>query len=69
MDELNRIRVLIYQYTMFKTDYYEELAVQATRKLQTVKCLSASEYQKIYRDLLTYEIFDTMATDLLNLIK
>ena len=65
----NRIKVLIYQYVFYRGDLYKANAEIATAKLQRCKCLSSSEYQKIYKDLLTNEIFDTIATDLLNLLK
>ncbi len=64
-----RIRVIVYQYLFYRGDLYRANAEFATAKLQRCKCLSASEYQNILKDLLTNEIFDTITTDLLNLIK
>lgn len=69
MTEFERWKVLLYQYTLFKSDYYKELANQATRKLQSAKCLSLSEYEKIYRDLLSNEIFAIIADDIYKLFK
>lgn len=65
----DRLKVIVYQYLFYRGDLYKANAELATVKLQRCKCLSASEYQKIYKDLLTNEIFDTITTDLLNLIK
>lgn len=68
-NELERLRILIFQYILFKGDFYDERSKTALYKLQHArKHLSSSEYVEIYRDFLTAEIFNQMAVDLSHLL-
>lgn len=69
MSDYERIKVLLYQYLMFKSDLYDELKLKATRKLQSTKKLSSAEFEQIYRDLLICELFDTISSDIYKLLK
>lgn len=64
MDDYQRLRILLFQYTMFKGDFYREKAKEATRKLQRCKVLTSDEYYSILRDLIMDELFDTIQRDI-----
>lgn len=65
----NILRIRIYQYIIFKGDYYHNKAKDATVKLQLSKCLTPSEFEQIYKALLLDELFDIIQMDLYNLLK
>lgn len=68
MDDYQRLKILLYQYTMFKGDFYQNNAKEATERLQRKKILSSDECYSIIRDLLMNELFDTIQRDILNLL-
>lgn len=64
MDDYQRLRILLYQYINFKGDFYKSKAKEATERLQRKKILSSNEYFNIIRDLLMFELFDTIQRDI-----
>lgn len=60
---------LVYQYLLFKGDYYHDKAKRATEKLKNSKCLSSEDYVSIMNDLQAFELFDIISTELYNLLK
>lgn len=69
INDYEHLRIVLFQYILFKGDFYDNLSKLALNKLQrTRKHLTSSEYVEIYRDLLTAEIFNQMALDLSRLL-
>lgn len=68
MTDYNWLRVRILQYLMFKGDWYNQRAKEATLKLQCSKKLSVAEYAEIYNDLHNAELFDKIQRDISELL-
>lgn len=63
------LKVLLYQYVLFKGSYYHKNALKAFDKLKRGKIpLQSDEYLFIYRDLLFSELFDSISDDLVSLL-
>lgn len=70
MDDLERWKVLLYQYLLFKGDFYNQRAKDATERLQrSGRKLGSDEYVKIFSDLKTAEIFDKIFKDVCELLQ
>lgn len=69
-DDLSRTRILIYQYLMFKGDFYKNQAMHSLSKLKQkpFKDVSLSEIDKAHLDLEIHLAFESFASDLINLL-
>lgn len=65
-----QIKVLLYQYLMFKGDFYKNQAVTSMNKLKqkSFKDVSLSEIDKAHLDLEIHLAFESFASDLINLL-
>lgn len=69
INDNEHLRILMYQYILFKGGYYDERSKNALNKLQTArKYLTSSDYVDIYRDILTAEIFRQISVDITRLL-
>lgn len=68
MSEYQWLKVRILQYLMFKGDWYNQRAKEATARLQRSKKLSVAEYTEIYNDLHNAELFDIIQREIFDLL-
>lgn len=68
MSDYQWLKVRILQYLMFKGDWYNQRAKEATRRLQCSKHLSVADYTDIYNDLHNAELFDKIQREIVGLL-
>lgn len=58
MDDFQRLKVLLYQYIMFKGDFYKKLAEDAFNNLRISKNITSSVVLRFYSAQLKHEFFE-----------
>lgn len=68
MDDLERFKILIYQYILFKGDYYSNSAEVLYETVKTKKHPSADELHSLYIAQLKNEIFDDLQREIAKML-
>lgn len=68
MDDLQRLKILLYQYILFKSDYYKEQAEKAHYKLKVSKSISSDQFYDTYLAIIRYEMFEIVQRDISNIL-
>lgn len=68
MDDLERLKILLYQYVLFKADYYKNTADSLYDNLRVKKYPSADDFHLVYTAQLKNEIFDNFQREIIKII-
>ena len=68
MDDLERFKILIYQYILFKGDYYSNSAEVLYERVKIKKHPSADELHSLYIAQLKNEFFDDIQREIAKML-
>lgn len=63
-----QLRIMIYQYLMFKGDFYNQKRKQSFDKIKCCKTPSLSDLETFYRDSIMWDCFQRIESDIIGLI-
>lgn len=58
MDDFQRLKVLLYQYILFKADFYKKLAEESSNNLRSSKNITSDDVLRFYSAQLKHEFFE-----------
>lgn len=68
MNDYERLRVMLFQYLMFKGDRLKYNAELSADRLRTSKIINTSDYVQIYKEILKHELFEEIYDELYEII-
>lgn len=68
MDDFQRLKVLLYQYILFKGDFYKQSAEEAFINLRSSKNVTSSDVLRFYSAQLKHEFFDDFQKEIADIL-
>jgi hypothetical protein len=67
MTDYERFRIRLYQYILFKGDFFKNQAINSSNKVKSSRIIKSADLEQYKRHLLLHELFEELSQDLFNL--
>lgn len=68
MDNYERLKVVLYQYILFKGDFYKASAEDSLNRLRTSRNITSADIYKCYSAQLKHEFFDDFQKEIVDIL-